>query len=265
MRKIRLVGLVEAEQPRISQVMNGTKGDSLNLDPPKFQPPTDDENGDDRYELWTVRLPASVQAIDLEGCTLSLDPKRSSESYFDSDNKKYGFQWGHGVENESFRLLLAAEPDGSDDDTDANARHKFLVPSSQPFSRHVNVVAAIPIATEAELAPRIEKAPPAADAMRHAYEPVHQKTGLKRRWMPFGASLTPDVADDKKPAAKRSPALSAAEPQAKRAKPDATRTFIDLTGETEFIPDTKAEKKAKNAAKKDRKAKKAKKKSEKDR
>ena len=45
------------------------------LEPPTFDLPRDfaDNNDNDRYELWTVRLPDEVAIEDLDGCTVSLD------------------------------------------------------------------------------------------------------------------------------------------------------------------------------------------------
>jgi hypothetical protein len=169
-----------------------------------FQPPPSFRLDDDfaaessRYELWTVRLPQAVDSDDINGLELSVaDP---SSQNFESNGLKYTFQWGHPVENESFRLLLPKEKvekdakgsgsdSDSDDSSDDDDEQYYLYPTKVPFTRHVNVVAAVPLQAETELAPRIDNAPAALVPIRRAYHLFPQKMGLKRRWMPLGSAL----------------------------------------------------------------------------
>lgn len=169
------------------------------LDPPTFRLPSDpagaQKNGSSRYELWTIRLPASVNIEDLEGCSLQLNQPTTATTtpgYFESNGTNYSLQWGHAVEHESFRVLVPlAHPndddDSSSDDDDENGK-KFLVPVPAPFARHLNAVTAV-TASETDLAPRLDQAPAAVDPIRRAYAHVPQKTGLKRRWMPLGGGI----------------------------------------------------------------------------
>lgn len=173
-----------------------TVSDDKTLDPPTFRlPATDLSNGnnENRYELWTIRLPSAVDIQDLEGSSLQLDPSNPSSSNFESNGIKYSFQWGHSVENESFRVLVPAatakdDSDESDSDSDEGGKKKkerYLIPLPTPFQRHLNVVTAVTL-SETDLAPRVDNAPTAIDDVRRAYAHVPQKTGLKRRWMPLG-------------------------------------------------------------------------------
>jgi hypothetical protein len=161
-------------------------------DPSSFHPPPSFRLADDfaaenntassRYELWTVRLPQAVDADDINGLELSVaDP---SSQHFESNGSKYTFQWGHPVENESFRLLLPKskdekdekdDSDSDDDDSDDDDEKYYLYPTKIPFTRHVNVVAAVSLQAETELAPRVDNAPAAVVPIPRAYQNVPQK------------------------------------------------------------------------------------------
>lgn len=171
-------------------------------------------SGIDRYELWTVRLPATVNLVDLEGCQLQLDSKtngaagplastiasassNNNNNTFDShDGILYSFQWGNKVENESFRVLVPQKTvENGDDDSESENEsvpkngELLFVPATTPFVRHLNVTQALAV-TESERAPCRDGGPPAKDPVRHAYAHVPQKTGLKRRWKPVGGGAT---------------------------------------------------------------------------
>jgi hypothetical protein len=148
------------------------------LAPPTFRLP---ENPD-RFELWTVRLPRDVDPADLNGCHLQLNLQQDQE-FAGRNGKKYTFQWGDPVENESFRLLLPKEPDDDDSDDDDD---RFLYPTKMKFQRHVKIAAAIENTEDVDLAPSAAKAPPPVDDIRHAYASIPQRKGLKRRWTPLG-------------------------------------------------------------------------------
>ena len=175
---------------------NKKKG-SLKLSPPEFSL----DNDSSSYELWTFRLPVSIPLADLDKVELDV----SGDGYcgtFESKEKKYKIQLGDSVENESFRVLVPDQlhqgsgVDESDDDDAAHERihsnkktsEGHLLPSSTPFSRHLNVSVATKEMNETALAPRIENSPTPEDKVRHAYAPVAQRAGLKRRWMPLGSS-----------------------------------------------------------------------------
>jgi hypothetical protein len=72
----------------------------------------------------------------------------------------------------------------NDKDLDDEVMKKLLRPSSKPFTRHFNVLKAFTHMSETQMAPL--NGPDPIDPMRHAYEPIPQRMGLKRRWMPFG-------------------------------------------------------------------------------
>jgi hypothetical protein len=142
-------------------------------DPLKLQPPTFSLPDDDEYELWTIRMPISVDHSALDGIKLSLDKKQLG--MIESGSEKFGVVLGDAFENESFRVLV-------EDD------NGLMIPSNVPFAKHLNLVHgdAIKEIPETDLAPGIERAPAPADPVRKAYSVVPQKAGLKRRWMPNG-------------------------------------------------------------------------------
>jgi DNA-directed RNA polymerase I subunit RPA34.5 len=149
------------------------------LDIPSFTLPLND----DRYELWTVRLPTAVNLNDMHSVSFRLtsdDPDGEAilprNTFQTNGGSKYAFQLGHAVENESFRLLLPAL---SDEDND-----KLMVTAPSTFQKHVNVVL-VPPSIHDDEAPSM---PLEQAQRRRAYAPVPQKTGLKRRWLPFGAA-----------------------------------------------------------------------------
>jgi hypothetical protein len=152
---------------------NGNRRDRLTLSPPTFPLPDDMDD----YELWTVRLPSSLNIESLQG--VELDTKKLGR--FQAENIDYGMTYGHAVENEHFRLLVR--------------NGDYLHPHDQPFDRHVNVVDASSLkdTVDTELAPRLEMAPPTVDAVRKSYSHIPQASGLKRRWMPPGASAPSTV------------------------------------------------------------------------
>jgi hypothetical protein len=221
-RTTKQVAFAKGTKPTSNAVNNQDETITL-LDPPTFRFFNVQKNGgssssDDssRYELWTIRLPSIVSTEDLEGCSLQLDSSNNpvvSSSSLESKGSKYSFQWGHPVENVSFRVLVPSSApvkdgssssssssedeydspcDESSDDDERIPKDKFLVPSSAPFQRHVNVVMTAGVTvSETDVAPRRGHAPTAdgVDPIRHAYSHVPQKTGLlKRRWMPLGST-----------------------------------------------------------------------------
>ena len=146
---------------------SGNARDPQRLSPPTFTLPA---NMDD-YEVWTVRLPTSLDIDLLQGIEIDTT-NNASLATFQADNVDYGLTNGDASENEQFRLLLR------DDD--------FLRPYARPFDRHVNVTAVVEETLDIELAPRLETAPTPADPVRRSYSHVPQASGLKRRWMPPG-------------------------------------------------------------------------------
>jgi hypothetical protein len=77
---------------------NGSCRDRHTLSPPTFSIPHDLED----YELWTVRLPTSLDIEALQG--IELDAEKLGR--FQAENVAHGMTYGHPVENENFRLLL---------------------------------------------------------------------------------------------------------------------------------------------------------------
>ena len=155
------------------------------LEPPTFRLP---ENPD-RFELWTVRLPRNVDLQELHGChvDVNLSSSRQPEvpTFKNTNGKKCTFQFGDPIENESFRLLLPKE---IDEDAMEDDDERFLYPSNMSFRRHVRIAPTIGKTGELDVAPSTENAPEPVDPMRHAYASVPQKKGLKRRWVPMGAT-----------------------------------------------------------------------------
>lgn len=144
--------------------------DPLKLHPTTFALPDNDED----YELWTIRMPVSVDHTALHGIKLSLDKKLFG--MIQSGDQKFGVVSGDAFENESFRVLVEADDN-------------FMIPASVPFAKHLNLMHADAIKEipQTDLAPGIDRAPTPVDAVRKAYSLVPPKSGLKRRWMPSGA------------------------------------------------------------------------------
>lgn len=154
--------------------------DPLQLDPPTFALPA----GDD-IELWSIRMPISVDHEALNGMKFSVD-KKNMGSLKSSKGEKYGVVLGDTFESDSFRLLVE---DGD-----------FLVPSDVTFTKHLNIIHAdaVNVVKQTDLAPGIDRAPKPVDPVRKAYSVVPQKSGLKRRWMPPGLPPTEDVSRTEK-------------------------------------------------------------------
>ncbi len=172
----------------------------LQLDPPNFT--IEEENND--LELWTFRLPVSLPVSALHDVTLSIDSNTTTT--FKANGQEYRIQVGDIEEMESFRVLVpqdqedkgdnsSSDSDDDDDDDDdkqekEQSKKGTLRPCRLGFSKHFQVLANISTLTESQLAPR--NGPPPEDKMRHAYAPIAQRTGLKRRWMPLGAQPSQD-------------------------------------------------------------------------
>jgi len=161
----------------------------LTLDPPDFDVSESDP-------LWAFRLPVHVPLSALEGVVL-----KDGEATFTYEDITYRVEMGQP--SEQFRVLVRGEgrsdthssddnSDNSDDNSDnsddstSKPPKAFLTPASKPFSQHFNILECIPPRSETQLAPL--EGPPAVDHMRHAYAHVPQRRGLKRRWMPLGAT-----------------------------------------------------------------------------
>lgn len=146
------------------------KVDPLKLHPPSFSLPDDD------FELWTIRLPRSVDPSLLDGMKLSTGERQTAT--LKAGETTYGITFGNAVESESFRVLVENE-------------EGFMIPTKKSFVKSVNIVneETLKDIVEAELAPGIDQAPTPVDNVRHAYSTVPQRSGLKRRWMPLGIPL----------------------------------------------------------------------------
>lgn len=176
---------------------------------------------DGRYELWSVQLLGDGLTLqDLDGTHCSIDVSANPQgSSGESDEmiisttiqasaggQKYVLQVppnGLGVAaNDSMRLIYPAkkkrrvaarsasdssESDGdSDDDDDSHdqANGEFSHrPSQQHFVRNCSIISHHRPADEPSSK---DGASPPRVAIRRAYEPVPQRSGLKRRWVPFG-------------------------------------------------------------------------------
>lgn len=214
---------VQMKPARPPAVSAAVLREQLRLDVPDFSLGDNGTEFDsDRYELWSVRLPALTNIQDLDGCEMMIPetasasvaggtvaapaaengkvaPNNQPFSFATTKGDNYTLRWGQKVENESFRVLLQQKGDDSDDDdeeesNESNKKKKFLSPANAPFQRHVNVVSALEDVSETKLAPGTLTAPKpdlvtrgVQHKMRRAYQHVPQKTGLKRRWMPLGS------------------------------------------------------------------------------
>jgi hypothetical protein len=235
---------------------------SLNLPAPDF---TFDEN-DENLELFTIRLPVKVPLSALNDLVLDMKDE-STTATFTANGQDYRIQMGDPIENESFRVLVPIlkgddddedeekdsddeEEDGDDENEKSKGLH-YLQPSSQAFSKHFNVFASVPHLSETQLAPR--DGPPATGKMRHAYAPIAQRSGLKRRWMPLGVP-------------KPTKARSSTKKEKKETFKSEESSPVDVETEDAPLPPTKrikTEESDKSSSKADKKAEKAEKKAKK--
>ena len=172
----------------------------LNLPAPGAIDHIDDDDDSDRYELWTFRIPSSMNVSDLNGVELDSDVIGSNKSKRNNGMKindgKFAVSRGDSVENENFRVLVpnqqqhdSDDDDSSSDNSDSESNKFLLRPSRRAFTKHFNVHStALLRKSEAELAPLVGPEPTGDDVLRHAYSRIPQKKGLKRRWMPLGVA-----------------------------------------------------------------------------
>lgn len=206
----------------MSKVSNSTGGDQTSvsrpLEPPTFQLPDDVGAPNSRWEVWSVRLPDGVSLADLDGSSTTVIGSTSTVIET-SNGRSLVFQKGDPCENACFRILQPAtkgdrrnnlsssneedpsddsdssdHDDDKDDDDDDEDSKMYYQPSPVTFARHWNVVSYLPPLVETELAPSLDSAPTPSQhitTLRHAYAPVPQRTGLKRRWTPIGGTSHP--------------------------------------------------------------------------
>jgi DNA-directed RNA polymerase I subunit RPA34.5 len=201
---------ISGSKPKGSSISTQHNTDLELCDVPSFQLPVSmlemiRPDAPQRYELWTVRIPSSVQLQDLEDCTIPIHPNNhyngdrfeastNTTTNGTTDTSKYQFLEGHTVENESFRLLTTDPNDDNDNNnsntssTSNNRTSNILRPSSVMFQKHYNVIRT-PSSSTATTTNSTTFLPPPPQ-QRHAYAPVPQKTGLKRRWVPFGTTVS---------------------------------------------------------------------------
>lgn len=208
------------EPPRAIDHVEDSDGDS-----------EDSDSG--RYELWTFRIPSDMKVSDLHGVEIDLKAMQTMANNTSSSGNaggmkindgKFTIDKGETVENETFRVLVPSSANAnadddessssnsnSDSDSDSSEKkkqsntnpNKFLLhPSSKRFSKHFNVHKnGLSRKTEAELAPSQTKGPEPVrgendndQVLRHAYCPIPQRKGLKRRWMlPGNPRVTLDI------------------------------------------------------------------------
>jgi hypothetical protein len=215
------------------------------------------------YEIFTFRLPCAVPVKSLDGMVLNMDDLEKSGK-IQANGKEYKIVSGHPSENESFRLLVPESKEesskkkkndsDSDDDEESSsdeegakaAKPQYLKVLDTPFGGHFNILLSTEPLTEQKIAPTAEKAPKPAEGvmMKHAYEHVPQRTGLKRRWMPMGAKAKPSEPSPAAAAVKASSSnVDEEEPNAKKMKVETPKS-------------AKKEKKHKKEGKKSKKEKK---------
>lgn len=155
----------------MSQDGAAARDSSNRLSPPLFELP---ENMND-YEVWTVRLPASLNVDSLQGVELDMS---ESATFQTEQQQQLSMARGEAFENEQFRLLIRNDA--------------FLVPHDRPFDRHFNISVHHGEVADTQLAPRLEMAPEPTDTFRQSYSHIPQVSGLKRRWMPPGGGIAPN-------------------------------------------------------------------------
>lgn len=150
---------------------------------PPFRLP---DNFSDRYEIWTVRVPALVQVQDLNGTMLEQPPEALT-----IHQQRFIYQEGYPGENESYRLLVPSNKrvqQNGDSDSDEEDGDSLLVPLPQPFARHFNLVQALELPSSSNSTTREPLV-----KVRKSYAPVPQRKDLKRRWVPIGGHAEPLV------------------------------------------------------------------------
>lgn len=140
------------------------------LPPPTFKLPndtTDNDLGSDRYELWSIRIPQSIDPMSLNGTSISFpvnegtkknkhQPKSSSSSQvsaFKLSNSRMGLVEGNALEMENVRLLLPSNPtdaeilpleDGdSENESDMlnpSKREHVMIPIKKTIQRHFHLI-----------------------------------------------------------------------------------------------------------------------------
>jgi len=180
------------------------------LPPPSFALPKDfDQNDKNRYELWTVRIPRTVNLTALQGQTVNFDTSTTCTQQpcttitlkndpDETDGTPWEWQFGSPNENESFRLLVPTnkkkqqrdDSSSDSDDSDDDPLQSFRIhPYPRPFDRHVTLVQHLEIPSTTST-PQSTTTP---TEYRQAYATVPQRPGLKRRWTPIGDSQKRNV------------------------------------------------------------------------
>jgi hypothetical protein len=191
-----------------------------------------DATDGDRYELWSVQLLGDRLTLqDLDGTHCSLDVSSYSQGSAGAKDEvltsttiqtadggnEFALQLppkrtsgdGPGAADSLWMRLIypakkkkrrtvtvpAADSSESDSDSDDDDRDQANDefshrPYGLPFLRHCSIISHHRPAKE----PSGKDGPPAHVAIRRAYEPVPQRSGLKRRWVPFGGGHPPSAA-----------------------------------------------------------------------
>lgn len=130
--------------------------------PPTFSIPS--SSSSDKFELWSIRVPQSLDLSTLDGMTLSLSSLEQSQSKKKSStlpvirigDTPMGLLEGHALEVETLRVLLPSfkqqpqtpkngnhdsEDSAEDDDDDEDSSgHHTMVPMNQSFQRHFQLL-----------------------------------------------------------------------------------------------------------------------------
>lgn len=182
----------------------------------------------------------------------------------DDDGEEYALVVADDVESQDMRLLVPNRGDG-DDDSDGGDDAPKMLRTCGTFGRQINLVSASAIAGggggenagELALAPSLENAPPPAtkskdvkeekgrgivngtvEHIRHAYAPVPQRSGLKRRWAMPGAATSKPIVEK----------VAAVESKTKKSR-------TETTAEESMVPKTPETKEKKKKDKKEKKKK----------
>ena len=145
------------------------------LPPPSFSLPVenvDDSNlshtilDENRYELWSIRLPQNIDPTSLNGTTIKLDDMKTNTEkpkyHIQIGNTTMGLVEGNKMDVETIRILLPLDKklnnndvasadkksriddddddDNDDDDNEVEKTKKSMVPMSQSIQRHFHLV-----------------------------------------------------------------------------------------------------------------------------
>lgn len=156
--------------------------------------PTFQLQNDKQQQLFTLRLPASVDLASLEGCQIPLSALKEGCSVplnrkeeVETDAKSLQWTVGEAAETQQFRLLTKRQANDEDDENGS-----YLMPVPVPFSGHYVIAEAntadLNVNFDTSQAPSMESAPTPSVPVTYAYDHRPQWTDMRRRWKPLGSN-----------------------------------------------------------------------------